>query len=289
MKVKKIKRFASNFHRYEINSENYKYETEILFTSDWHFDNPKTNRKMIFSHLDEAKRRNALIIVNGDLLCLMNGNYDPRRAKSAVLPEHNGDNYLDLVIQDTAEKLVPYAHNILQINQGNHETSVSKRNETDILQRLVEKINTLAGSKIQLGAYRGFISISFGFNGTNKRVLNIGYSHGNWGGIVTKGVLSVNRDAAIMDNVDIMISGHTHDRWIVELNRLIPDTNRGKVINKSQFHVKTGTYKEEFEQGEGWAVERIGTPKSLGSVFCKVFYSQKQDLELEFTPTRQYY
>ena len=119
--------------------------------------------------------------------------------------------------------------------------------------------------------------------------LNIGYSHGNWGGIVTKGVLSVNRDAAIMDNVDIMISGHTHDRWIVELNRLIPDTNRGKVINKSQFHVKTGTYKEEFEEGEGWAVERIGTPKSLGSVFCKVFYSQKQDLELEFTPTRQYY
>ena len=92
-----------------------------------------------------------------------------------------------------------------------------------------------------------------------------------------------------MDNVDIMISGHTHDRWIVELNRLIPDPNRGRVINKSQFHVKTGTYKEEFEQGEGWAVERIGTPKSLGSVFCKVFYSQKQDLELEFTPTRQYY
>lgn len=61
---------------------------------------------MLFNHLEEAKKRNALIIVNGDLLCLMNGNYDPRRAKSAVLPEHNGDNYLDLVIQDTAEKLV---------------------------------------------------------------------------------------------------------------------------------------------------------------------------------------
>lgn len=289
MTVKKIKRFTSNFHRYEINSENHKFETEIFFTSDWHFDNPKTNRKMLFNHLDEAKSRNALIIINGDLLCLMNGNYDPRRAKSAVLPEHNSDNYLDLVIQDTAEKLVPYAHNILQINKGNHETSVSKRNETDILQRLVEKINTLAGSKIQLGAYRGFISISFGINGTNKRVLNIGYSHGNWGGVVTKGVLAVGRDAAIMDGVDIMITGHTHDRWIVELNRLVPDTNRGKVINKSQFHIKTGTYKEEFDKGEGWAVEKIAVPKSLGSVFCKVFYHSKRDLELEFTPTRLYY
>ena len=289
MTVKKIKRFTSNFHRYEINSENHKFDTELLFTSDWHFDNPMTNRKMIFNHLDEAKRRNALIIINGDLLCLMQGKYDPRGSKSSIRPEHNGDNYLDLVINDTADKLVPYANNILQINQGNHETSVSKRSETNVLQRLVERINALAGSNIQLGAYRGFININFSYKNCSFKSLNIGYSHGNWGGIVTKGVLSVNRDAAIMDNVDIMISGHTHDRWIVELNRLIPDPLRGRVINKSQFHVKTGTYKEEFEEGEGWAVERIGTPKSLGSVFCKVFYSQKQDLELEFTPTRQYY
>ena len=115
MTVKKIKRFTSNFHRYEINSENHKYDTEILFTSDWHFDNPKTNRKMIFNHLDEAKRRNALIVINGDLLCLMQGKYDPRGSKSSIRPEHNGDNYLDLVINDTAEKLVPYANNILQL------------------------------------------------------------------------------------------------------------------------------------------------------------------------------
>ena len=289
MRIKKIKRFAGNFHRYEVDRDSSSFEQEILFTSDWHFDNPKTNRKMLFNHLDEAKRRRALIIINGDLLCLMQGKYDPRGSKSSIRPEHNGNNYLDLVINDTAEKLVPYAHNILQINQGNHETSVSRRSETDVLMRLVERINTLANSNIQVGAYRGFINLSLSYKGTNTRPINIGYSHGNWGGVVTKGVLSVNRDAAIMDNVDIMISGHTHDRWIVELNRLVPDSHRGKVVNKSQYHVKTGTYKEEFDMGEGWAVEKIGVPKSLGSVFCKVFYHYKKDLEYEFTPTRQYY
>ena len=283
------KRFAKNFHRYEIDSEKHKYELELLFTSDWHFDNPKTNRKMLFNHLDEAMRRNALIVVNGDLLCLMQGKYDPRGTKGSIRPEHNGDNYLDLVINDTAEKLVPYAHNILQINQGNHETSVSKRAETDILQRLVERINSLAGSNIQLGAYRGFINMALMYKGGSSKPLNIGYSHGNWGGIITKGTLAVARDAAIMDGIDIMISGHTHDSWVMKFNVLKPNHAKGKVENKTQYHIKTGTYKEEFESGEGWAVERIGVPKSLGSVFCKIYYSQKRDLEIEPVQTRNYY
>ncbi len=288
MKVKKVKRFSNNFHRYVIDGD-CSYETDIMFTSDWHFDNPKTNRKMLFNHLEEAKRRNALIIVNGDLLCLMQGKYDPRGSKSSIRPEHNGDNYLDLVINDTAEKLLPYAHNILQINKGNHETSVTKRAESDVLQRLVERINTLAGSKIQLGAYTGFINISFEYKARSGKKLSIAYSHGNWGGVVTKGVLSVQRYASLFEAADIIISGHTHDRWVVEFNRLVADINKGKVINKLQYHVKTGTYKEEFTGGEGWAVEKIAMPKSLGSVFCKVFYNQKKDLELEFTPTRNFY
>lgn len=282
------KRFQNNFHRYEIESSTHTAEFDILFTSDWHIDNPKTDRKKLFNHLEEAKRKNALVIVNGDLLCLMQGAYDPRKSKSSILPQHNGDNYLDLVINDTANKLIPYAHNIIQINKGNHETAVSRRNETDVLERLVERINTLAGSNIQLGAYTGFISVSIGNNG-RSRSFNIGYSHGNWGGVVTKGVLSVQRYSSFLDNTDIIISGHTHDRWIVEHNRLVPNANKGKVENKIQYHVKTGTYKEEFTKGEGWAVEKIAMPKSIGSVWCKVFYSGHKDLEYEFTPTRNYY
>ncbi|MCT3693146.1 hypothetical protein HZP84_16355 [Elizabethkingia anophelis] len=209
--VSSIQRYDNNFHRYVLERPESNFEIDILLTSDWHFDNPKTDREMLFNHLDEVKKRNGYIIVNGDLLCLMMGKYDPRGSKSGIRPEHNGDNYLDLVINDTAEKLIPYAHNILQINKGNHETAVSKRSETDVLERLVERINAKAGSNIQLGAYTGFITLCLMRSGGTKHSCKIGYSHGNWGGVVTKGALSVQRYASFLDGADIIMSGHCFD------------------------------------------------------------------------------
>ncbi|MDV3661620.1 hypothetical protein CMU70_14290 [Elizabethkingia anophelis] len=287
--VSNIQRYDSNFHRYVLERPESNFEIDILLTSDWHFDNPKTDREMLFNHLDEVKKRNGYIIVNGDLLCLMMGKYDPRGSKSGIRPEHNGDNYLDLVINDTAEKLIPYAHNILQINKGNHETAVSKRSETDVLERLVERINAKAGSNIQLGAYTGFITLCLMRSGGTKHSCKIGYSHGNWGGVVTKGALSVQRYASFLDGADIIMSGHTHDRFVIEFNKLSANSTKGIVENKTQYHVKTGTYKEEFVKGEGWATEKIGMPKSLGSVWCKIIYSRNEGLQFEFTPTRHKY
>ena len=276
---------AHNFHRYEINGS-YIYEKDFLLTSDWHFDNPKTNRKLLFEHLDEAVKHDAYIIVNGDLLCLMQGKYDPRKNKAAILPEHNGDNYLDLVINDTAKKLLPYAKNILQINTGNHESSVSGRSETDVLMRLVERINTLANTNIQLGGYMGYINLSFMYKDACKKSVNIAYDHGYWGGVITKGALAVSRHASIFPDADVIISGHTHDGWIMTHNRYIMNQYKSEIEVKKQWHIKTGTYKEEFDKGVGWAVEKIGMPKHLGSCWMKVYYNQNKDLELEFTLTR---
>lgn len=275
---------AHNFHRYTFENNKEHAVFEFLLTSDWHFDNPKTNRALLFSHLDEAKSRNAKIIINGDMLCLMQGKYDPRRAKSAIMPEHNGNDYLDLVINDTAQKMLPYAKNILQINVGNHESSVSERSETNILMRLVERINAFAGSDIQLGAYMGYINMNFQRN-TNNFACNIAYDHGHWGGVITKGALAVSRHASIFPNADVIMSGHTHDGWIMTHNRYVMNQHKGIVEVKKQWHVKTGTYKEEFDSGQGWAVEKIGMPKHLGSCWMKVYVS-RTGLEYEFTLTR---
>jgi predicted phosphodiesterase len=278
-----ITKKAHNFHRYTFET-NTTTEFNFLLTSDWHFDNPKTNRELLFKHLDEAKKRNAKIIINGDMLCLMQGKYDPRKAKSAIRPEHNGNDYLDLVINDTALKMIPYAENILQINIGNHESGVSERAETNILMRLIERINTLAKTDIQLGAYMGYINLNFSFHGRNY-TSNIAYDHGHWGGVITKGALSVARHASIFPNADVVMSGHTHDGWIMTHPRYIMNQHTGTVEVKKQYHIKTGTYKEEFESGQGWAVEKIGMPKHLGSCWMKVYLS-KNGIELEFTLTR---
>lgn len=283
MEIIKAEKYQKNYHRFLINCKST--ETIYLFnTSDWHFDNPKCNRKLLFKHLDEALSKNALITITGDLLCLMQGRYDPRKNKSAILPEHNKDNYIDLVINDTAEKLRKYAKNIILISKGNHETSVSLRMETDIVGRLVERLNALEDTNIQVGAYTGYYSICFQYN-VSRKTLSIGYSHGNWGGIITKGTLSVIRYAAIMPDCEIMFSGHTHDGWIVPQGRLVRNAVSKKVEVKNQWHIKTGTYKEEFDKGEGWAVERIAMPKYLGSCFTEIQFHKNKPLEYRFTLT----
>jgi predicted phosphodiesterase len=284
MKLSKVVKNQSNYHHFFFDCES-KDNLKLFISSDWHYDNPKCNRKLLTQHLDEAMKRDAKIVVTGDLLCLMQGTYDPRRGKSAIRPEHNGDNYLDLVINDTANFLVKYAKNILLISQGNHETSVSKRNETDVLTRLVERVNTIAGSNIQIGEYMGYYALSFLYKNGKGRILHIGYDHGHWGGIITKGSLSVVRMAAIMPQADVIFSGHTHDGFVIPHARLVLNEHTKKVSIENQWHIKTGTYKEEFEQGKGWAVERIGIPKYLGGCFVDINYNSNTELNYTFALT----
>jgi predicted MPP superfamily phosphohydrolase len=284
MELKETNKFQSNYHQFKFDCDNT--DTLKLFvSSDWHFDNPKCNRKLLFSHLDKAMEMDAKIVVTGDLFCFMQGKYDPRGSKSDILPEHNKNNYLDAVINDTAEKLIPYAKNILLISRGNHETSVSRRAETDVMERFVERLNLIAGSNIQIGNYTGYYSLQFKSNNANRRTLNVGYSHGNWGGIITKGTLSVVRMACMMPDADLIFSGHTHDGWIMPQPRLVRNEYKKTVEVKNQWHIKTGTYKEEFAGGKGWAVERIGMPKYLGGCFLDITYNSSSDIKFEATLT----
>lgn len=279
MELIKATQYQSNYHHFEFKLKTS--GTESLFVcSDIHFDNPKCNRDKFFKDMDRAKKAGAYIVITGDFFCLMQGKYDRRRAKSAIRPEHNADNYLDLVINDAAEQLAPYADNILIITKGNHETSVSRNCETYILERLVERINTKKGSRIQVGAYRGYLTMRLDKHG-RYHTIDIGYNHGNWGGIITKGTLSVVRNAAVMPDCDIMLTGHTHDGWIVTQPRFKKNIHKRTVEIKNQWHVKTGTYKEEFAEGSGWAVERIGMPKHIGGAWIDIVAPGKGSPEFE--------
>lgn len=281
-----IIKYSSNYHSFRFDSKKKSvYSQKFFICSDVHYDNPKCDRKTFHEHMDNALAENAFIIITGDLFCLMQGKYDPRRAKSGVRSEHNEDNYLDLVINDTANKFKKYAKNLLLVTRGNHETSVSQKCETDVMERFVERLNMLAGSNVQIGTYTGYYTLSFSYKKGSKKTINVGYSHGNWGGIITKGTLGVVRYAAIMPDADLIFSGHTHDSWIVTQPRYIMDSRRKKVSVKNQWHVKTGTYKEEYADGKGWAVERIGMPKSIGGCFMEVKYKQKEDLIFPLTLT----
>ena len=60
-------------------------------------------------HLEQAIKRNAIILDNGDLFCAMEGKGDRRGAKN-LRPENVAGNYLDTLVSDAANRYEKYAH-----------------------------------------------------------------------------------------------------------------------------------------------------------------------------------
>ena len=241
-------------------------EYTFFLAPDVHFDNPKCDRVQFKKLLDQCVERNAYIIFNGDLFCLMQGRYDPRRARDSVRPEHNHNNYLDLVINDAAEFLAPYADRIALIGYGNHETNICKRLETDPIERLIERLHFMTSHKIMKSGYHGFLMLKFGAlqNGKYNTVSSsvIYHHHGKFSGVISKGVLGVGRHGAVTPDADVILTGHTHDNWSMEQPRYRLSKRTGEVTIEPQIHLKSGTLKEEFAVPNGWAVETIVMPKS---------------------------
>lgn len=254
----------------DIPYDTYADEFQVLLQSDVHFDHPKCDRKLYFNHLDEAVKRNAGIFVAGDFLCLMQGRNDRRRSKDAIRDEHNKSDYFDAVVQDSASQISEYAKHFIAFSDGNHETAVVKNIETNPLSRLVLDINANHGAQAEHLPYQCFVVFKFRRKtGGNVRRAVMAVHHGKWGGVVSKGTQGISRYAAIYPQADIVLSGHTHDYWVVPTEMYNLSVN-GKISLKTQYHVKTGTYKDEFKDGSGFAIERIVTPKPMGSWWLKM-------------------
>lgn len=85
-------------------------DAKVLLLSDLHWDNPYCDRVLLKKHLDEALNGDHDILINGDLFCLMQGAYDPRKSKADIRPEHNVVNYFDAIINTAVDWFTPYAH-----------------------------------------------------------------------------------------------------------------------------------------------------------------------------------
>jgi len=237
----------------------------VLLISDIHFDNPKCDRQLLKRHLDQALEQGADILFNGDTFCLMQGAYDPRKSKSDILPQHNVNNYLDAVIGEAIEWFSPYAHLIRVIGYGNHETSILKRAETDVIERFVSGLNIKNETQIQAGGYGGWVVYNFRDDNRHKATYKIKYFHGAGGAApVTLGTIQSNRMQVFVAGADLIWQGHVHNDYELTYTQEYL-TWHNKVRLKDVCHVRTATYKEEYNQGRGgWHVERGAAPKPLG-------------------------
>jgi hypothetical protein len=110
---------------------------------------------------------------------------------------------------------------------------------------------------------------------SHRRVLK--YFHGSAG---SGNQNSINKQATIYPDADIVVNGHTHDSWHKPIIRE-KLSERGVVTRNVQHHIRTATYKDGHRDGSGgWEVESGHPPKPLGAVWLR-FVFKNNDIDIE--------
>ena len=262
-------------HSHILNTEQ---ENAFLYiASDIHFDSKKCDRASLKAHLQTAKDRNGYIFIIGDLFDVMGAHMDPRSKPADIRPEYIDAerSYLDLVIDDACDFFAPHADNIALVSYGNHETEVMKRRDTDPILRFVNRLNDRTGSRIQVGAYQGFVSIRLRRKTSNSCATYImAYHHGKGGNAKrSKGVLHSQIDAMLYSNANLIVSGHDHNKIYDPSNIVYYVTQKGRVAEIKRKWLKLGTYKQT-NIAHGWEVQKGFMPSCIGSWFVDLAYER---------------
>jgi len=258
------------------------WEHWFLLSSDRHHDSVDCNRELEMEHLELARQRGGHVLDFGDIFDVMQGKYDPRRTYPEMRDEYLKEmkkektGYLDVVVKDLAKFYGPYADRFLLITQGNHETAIKSHNDTDLIERLVSRMNIENKVNVHKGAYGGWVRFNFVIGKTQCESLNLKYFHGSGGGgPVTKGTIQSNRQAVYLPDAGVVVNGHIHESWILALKRERL-SEKGVIYSDMQYHVRTGTYKDDYGDGSGnWHVERGAPPKPMGAVWMRLYHDNR--------------
>jgi hypothetical protein len=126
-------------------------------------------------------------------------------------------------------------------------------------------LNAATGASIQVGGYGGWVIWQFSEYTEVNLSYKMKYYHGSGGGgPVTKGTIQFNRMATMVEGADAVWMGHVHES--TELTYTVERLDRhNKVKLKDILMIRTPSYKEEYNEGQGgWHVERGAPPKPLG-------------------------
>jgi len=257
------------------------WEQYFLLVSDAHIDNAHADRSMFDRHMRLCRERNARWLSNGDFLCLMQGKADNRADTSACRPEHQRGRYLDAVINTTADYIAAYADMALLFAPGNHEGAVKRRCETDMNERLVEAAKVRnANCQAYAGSYANWVRFLVRQRGRRQLVGGsvVMYMHHGYGGggPVTRGTIQTSRMAVYLPDADIIWTGHTHDEWIMPIQRARLSPHGRPYLDRTM-HVRSPGYKDEFSEQNGWAVEKGMPPKPKGALWLRFYMDNSRN------------
>jgi predicted phosphodiesterase len=254
----------------------------FLLVSDLHIDSPGFDKKLALEYFDEAVEKQARIFINGDTVSVILKNDKKRYMKS--VDKYRNDNALNEITEEAIEFLKPYVNYIDVIGVGNHEVSIMKYHDYDIIRQVVMSLNKMRDKNlepIRQGGYQGFIRLNFWHDGKSeksaKRYYDIFYNHGQGGQAeITKGMIDIARREYI--DADLIWLGHKHkfiqdnDMPLIWLDR------EGRIRTKHRRGLITGSFKSDLraydieEEGykSSFGLEKMRTLESKGAAFLKI-------------------
>lgn len=224
--------------------------------------------------MKQAERREALVLITGDLFDAMAGRSDPRASKTNLRSEYKCDRWLDRIVEDCAQWFERYSRNLFLVSDGNHETSIRKRLEIDLCQRFCGIINTMPGTKTYYGHYAGTVRHKFmEHRGVPIDTRGLNYHHGTGYGARYK---RIERAGEYPDSY-ILTFGHHHKCESEKVHRTRV-SSRGVVYDDEQILLVCPSVKNEHGKGsKGWAVEEGHRGKPTGAMWLRWFYSRAQE------------
>jgi len=262
------------------------WSQRYLLLADVHFDSPHCNRRLLKALLQQAQECGAGVMCFGDWFDAMQGRDDRRSDKGDLLPAYKAGDYVNRLVDDSAEFLAPFASSVVFLADGNHETGLRKHLEVDVLLLLAGRLNVA-----KMG-YAGYVRFLFsrtaskgrGSGGNTSRVMFFHHGSGA-GGEVTKGVMRAQRQSAYIGDADILVGGHYHEGWRLETERLRL-SSKGEVYHDRVLHVCLPTFKDEFDMAGGFHVERGRPPKPQGAYWLEFRHNCAEHGRVDFDVSR---
>ena len=215
-----------------------KDEFEIVWISDLHFDSKYSMWDKVKKYLVEHP--NTYIVIGGDSIDVMQFVNDKRGSKSDVLSQYNETDYANRVINTVKKEIVePFKDRIISWNRGNHDNSILKHHNIDLL-------SLICGVDVHISDYTGYILINGGK--VSQRTQLIHFSHSPYsGGTRSKGSLSIDIAKAEAPSADIWITEHIHNGFIHPVLHEEVCTNNRTINMVNKWYVQNIAAKQESQ------------------------------------------
>lgn len=226
----------------------------ITLLSDLHVGSSLLDEERLTLEIDRAAANNDRVLINGDLCDLILTRDAKRFSPNALHPSIAGrDDLVNAAVEMTVKLLAPIASQIDMIGSGNHEWTVGKNHNVDVVALIINGLKPYGCTLERGGGALGMVRYEFvepSYKGRKKKVVSshtLLYWHGNGGSSSLTGVLGeFGNKGTFVEGVDSVWYGHKHVRAVSQMERIYWDKKTDRLERRRQWLLRTGGYLDAY-------------------------------------------